>query len=734
MKQLKRIFPLAISIALLAGLALTGKIGPDLLLSFNPRLFIIFVIVFLGVAMAGSLRLYANLTPFYSGVSFRVVHGITAYSMLSGLFFAGIVGATLTKISLPALSQVNKNLVILISIVEKIVTIGVVFLIGVFALIKLRQVEIGALVRIETPVDFYTPLVCMGVISLFFLRSYITAYSRLVMAFLPKTIFFSFIIVLLNLIPPYMVFTHILDVSVSERIILSAALVIIGSLPISFQGIGAREVAATLLLSQYDVSSTVIIGHMLMLSLSSILSVVLLPATTAFFAPVSHSLTERMSTRLVEALNHIDINQRLLAIPCVILCFFRTEIAVMNNTVSITPADFFSLFFVFVLIGNLLENRMEKTLKRFFIFFSILFLYFAGSFGYGFFQFGFSKWAFYNRLVGSIVLLGFVYAGYLLGTLTSREVQRKSFFLCWMIGGYLVIFFLVQGFLGFGYPTYGVLGEGNLFEKFSYFRFSGPGANPETFAFSAGIMVSLLFFYGHKGFLGEKLLFPVLFVFSLALGMTRSMVGLFCFLLILVPSFITISKPGARKKLAAVLLVALVLSQCFGLIFQGNKQAPAGIKIEAALQDHSPHAMEKKPFQEFDSPDSVVAEEMRRLAWTLFKENWVFGSGLGGLHSKAGEKFDRPVTLENSFLLYLTDTGIVGILLMSSMAYWLYTLAAPQARGRNGLRIYFLGVSGFVVAFSIFFDISFQRFLWIWVGFFVAMADPLKTVEKTIQA
>jgi hypothetical protein len=720
LKLFKRIFPLAISLALLLGVAFFGNISLELFESFNIRVFLIFVVLCLAGAIIGSFRLYANLKPFYSGVSFRVIHTINAYSMLSGLFFAGIVGATVTKISLPALGQANKNLVILISIVEKTITLGIIFLIGLVAVLKLNQMDVSALVRIDNGFDFYVSIVVMILVCLFFLRSYIAAYWRLVMVFLPKTILFSLLIVLINLIAPYLIFSNLLDVPVFEKIILSAALMFIGSLPISFQGIGAREVAATLLLANYDISSNLIIGNMLMLSFSSILSVLLMPVTTALFAPRTHQLKERMNKGLIAAMNHIDSHQRLLAIPCVILCLFQAKIVVLDNPVSITLGDFFAVFFVFAFIGHLFDNQLDPILKKFFMGFSLLFCYFVFSFGYGFIQFGFSKWAFSNRLMGSLFLLGYIYAGFLIGSLGRDEVKKTIIFLTWLLGGYGVIFILVQLLMASGYPV-DLL---SWFKIFSNFRYSGPGVNPEAFAFSTGIMAAIVLFLGQTEQLQKRLIFPALFVYSLSIGLSRSMVGGFCLVFMLIPCFFKISIPGVRKKMVMVVLGALLVSQCLGLVFQANHKQSPSVHADLHLQSGVIKKMvdTRHGSESIDPLLSVDEQEIRRFAWGLFKQQWVFGAGLGGLYTKAAQKFDTPVTLQNSVILYLTDTGIVGVLLIGAMVCWLFSIAASQNSALPELKFYFLGVLGFVLIFSINYDISFQRFLWIWMGFFIAMA------------
>ncbi|MCP4023589.1 MAG: hypothetical protein GY729_17215, partial [Desulfobacteraceae bacterium] len=438
--QIKNIIPLAISICLLVPLFYYQDLNFDLFSFFNIKLFSIFIVICMLVSSVGSVRLYANLKSFYNGITLRVVHKINAYSMVSGLFFAGMIGATVTKITLPALGKANKSLVILISIVEKSITFGIMFIIGMASVLKLNNQNLLAVINMPGEFDLLMLIAASLVIVFLFLRTYILEYVRLVAVFLPNTILFSVLIVLLNLIPPYLVLNNILEVSFFQKILYATALMFIGSLPISFKGIGAREVAATILLSQYELSSSVIIGNVLMLSFSEIVAIILLPITTISFGSVTRTFEEKKNKLLENALNYIENNMMLISIPCILLCLFETKIFILNNPVSVTFGDFFAIFLSFTLIGLFFEKNIDPALRRIFILLLSIFSYFCFCFVVGFMDFGFSEWAFYNKLLGGFVLLGYVHAGFLFARLDKQTIQKVFRFIIIIMSVYLLIF------------------------------------------------------------------------------------------------------------------------------------------------------------------------------------------------------------------------------------------------------------------------------------------------------
>ncbi len=716
LEKIKKITPIIISVFFLACVFFYYDVSVKSFSVFDPGMFLLFVLIALAGAFTGSVRLFANFRKFYKGFSLWTAHRINAFSSLAGLFFAGVIGSTLTKISLPVLSKTNKHLIVMISLVEKAAMVGLLSAIGLISVYQLKTLEFLRIMGYQTRIDWSLMLLIMGLVVFTFLTNYLKQYLKIVSLFLLPTILLSSVIVLINLISPFLIMDRILDVSFSEKILLSTALMFVGSLPISFQGLGAREAAATLLLTPYGIEPNVLVGNVLMLSVSSIVATILLPATTILYHSKEDFFEQEKQHNIEKALDYVGKNIHYLAISAFLFCLYEVRVMILNNQVSVTFGDFFSVFLLLSMAGMFLEKKIDSHMREFVRIFLIVYIYFFGSFLMGFFKFGFIEWAFYNRLIGGLVLLGYAYTGFLLAMFERSMIQRVMKFMLFILSIYLVFYNILH--------IVRVVGNFQPFASIMYSpRFLGTVSNPNSFAFIMGIMAIIYYLLYRWGHLTNKIYLLSQGVFFSCVILTQSRAGIITYLFFLFWSILFPKDKKYRKIYIIIIMISLTFSALMlsvirenigGQLLQKNFKNDA---IVLSAEDEKP-----KPSEYNISSNDNVRFETTKQAWTLFKENPIFGTGLGGSFEKSKTMLSEPKIIHSSVLLYLADTGAVGVLLISVLFFWLYSLSGKIDEHSKVFKLVFCCAMGYFGLFSIVHDVSYQRFFWIWIGMMIGLA------------
>lgn len=708
---LKRILPVVVSISLLALLFLFHDIDTELISAFDMRLFLIFLVVAILISILGSLRLYFNLKPFYRGISFGVAHQVNVYSMVSGLFFAGIIGSTITKISLPFLNKVNKNLFIIISLVEKTATIGFISIIGIVSFLILKYGNTEIMLQFENSFNLSVVAILIVSGSFVFFRKYIVELFSLISAFFFNNSLYSLMIVILNLIPIFLILNNLLDISTAEKIIYTAALMFAGSLPISFQGMGVREAAAVYMLSQYNINTSILVGNILMVSLASILAICVMPLTIHFFQNHAVEYEEKKETVFHSALIYIEENLGLLSIPCIVFCMFETRITLFQTSIPIAFGDFFAAILFFILIGSVINKKIDKQLSQLIMILISILFYFVLSFLYGWYNNGFSSWALNNRIIGGLILLGYVQAGFLFLRNRDDFIRQTLVIICWILGLYLFVylFFRILQYCSIEFIFK------NFPRQFYTTVFSGPSVHPITFAFLL-CMVSILFFMSFStGVISKRLLNIFLFLASICIGLTQSINGMIAGLGI---SLVWFFKEKKHWVSAITVFTGIALSLPISM---GIFSIPNNRQIEPDVIGRDKGLLKIQILNE-----QVAKFEMWQKSWKLslgiLKQHWLFGLGLGGTLDQFKKNEGGSILPYNSILLYSIDTGMIGILLIWALFFWIYSLEGMNKTKNKLFRGSFWSAILCMVVFSISDDISYQRFLWIWIGMFVSFA------------
>lgn len=690
-------------------------IDAKLFSAFDIYLFAVFILIAFIISIMGSLRLHYNLKPFYSGITLGTSHRVNVYSMLSGLWFAGIIGSTITKVSLPAASRVNKHLLVIVSLFEKAVILVILFGIALISFLFLKGVDIFSSITMGNTFDFIVVFSLLPILIWLLLSRFVSELLRVLSGLFLSTTFYSLLIVLLNALPMFLILNNLLDISVAEKILYTAALMFIGSLPISFQGIGVREAAAVYILSQYNLDTSLLLGNILMVSFASIVVISIMPLTIHFFGAQDQKLIEKKETVLHDALQYLEDHLQLIAIPCIIFCIFELRVMISTAQIPATPGDFIAIILLFGLVASFLNKTIAPRLKHASLILSGILIYFLCSFGYGWITGGISLWALNSRVIGGLFLLGYMQAGYCFFDLDKKQLQKVFLIFLCLMGIY------ISAFLSF--ITFPDL-MGNLCDDI---RFSGPGIHPDTTAFYLSFLMIFFIMSYYKDIISLRFLKLAGLVIPFCIGLTHSLCGL-----VVVAAIGFIWLLYDRKKMAglfACILISILLSVfvvAFSIIDVEMKRA-------GGVQDSESSEIIGKIVCQEIFPDLDNWKESLQSSFQLFNENWLIGAGLGQTLNKIAHDNRFPPLRYNSFTLYLADTGISGVLLIGYFFYWLYTQVRKSDKGSQFLRLCFWSAILIVAFFSLLHDISFQRFLWIWIGAFLFLVEKHQSQKQTEQ-
>jgi len=486
---------------------------------------------------------------------------------------------------------------------------------------------------------------------------------------------------------------------------------LVGSLPISFQGIGVRETAAVYLLSQHNINISVLLGNMLMISFASILVIAIMPLTIHFFPTAQKEYKEKKKTVFHNALKYIDENIGLISIPCIIFCFFETRVMMFNHSIPIAAGDLFAVFLLFVLIASFVNKKIHSSLKQLTIIMSILLSYFFLSFLYGWYASEFSSWAFNNRILGGLILFGYVQAGFLFFRLSNEKIKKTLL----MVLGIVAIYSSLFIFLHLLYFFSGNVLFPDFLEKFYRMEFVGSGQHSVVTAVLLSLVMIVFLISFNKGILSQRIFISSVFILSVCVGLTHSLTGVIAIIAISLMWLLRDIKKYAVATIAV--LFGVFLSFMLPIDFNANQnQESLVLNLGKSRQVYKENYFSNDLISEIK-----IWKENGQYSFHLLNQNWMMGSGLGGSLTQIEKKNTTNQFKYNTFSIYLADTGLIGVVLISYLFFWMFSLVKEKQQEK----FFFWSAILCIGIFSIVHDISYQRFLWIWIGIFVSSTTKL---------
>lgn len=470
--------------------------------------------------------------------------------------------------------------------------------------------------------------------------------------------------------------------------VLSAAAIVsfLAGLPVSFGGWGLREVSSIYFVSFLGGTAAGALAASVLLGLISTSAVLVLFPLLFLQDKNAGCISQSVSEKASAALNLEDAAVWCLTLMVGVLVFFQLHVQFGDGHLNINLADPFAvLIFSIVILNSVLKRELPKWNVPWFngclLFISLAYAY---SYFVGVFSFGNTGWA-SGKLIGWVVILGYLFAGYLV----VRHFQRSGFLrLSQLMLVTITIILLVNIVMW-------ILHVNNIvvFANFHYILEAYSG-NRNALAFQVLVVFCL------------TLSFSPIYIRLAGGGGRTSLLTLS--LSIMVAAVLITASRSAMGTLFVVLAVAFVFGMvrriyvfkvaCFGVfLFSGSHVgAFAALPISSESSDLARWALIVESFN-------------------MWIENPIFGAGLGAFYYNSFDLIGFSVVVHNTALWVLAEFGLVGFLIfiVPFLLIFKYAVIGCNERFVSNALILLLLVFSLM---SLFHEVFYQRTFWLALG------------------
>ncbi len=498
----------------------------------------------------------------------------------------------------------------------------------------------------------------------------------------------------------------------------SLVLVILATtIPISFSGLGIRELSAVAVFSQLGLSlSTALV-------LSGVLSVLLFLVLFLHFGLVFFLMPKKtegqpddkeliVSKRSVPVFNQAALLTFGVFLLSALLPFqLRLPTSVNEVTVNMADPIAFLIGFTFFVFWILDKHRTALWAERGFglaLLLAVAMLIYGWL--VGFINFGSSQWAGVNRMTGVIILFGYVMSGAAVGRLLG---DKGVWYSITLLASALMLTVFAQLLMAY-FIDYDVR---HILQW--WYDISGFMVNRNAFALMAMLLLCFLLArqkQAKNSFERQNLLLAGLIM---ACVLTQSRVVLILLPLLLiwyyVMGYITIG-----KLLLSVMVMGAVMI-LWGLLMPALMKIITGVQgfpiIAYRFGAYAPDRGDTYASEIIGNNESdVLRGENWTNAWELFISSPIFGSGLGGFLHHYQEK-----VIHNVPLWIATEMGIIGLLLILTLPMILLYYIFKQGVRLSEQKFILLNCLLVWGTFSMVQDMSFQRIIWYILGLMLAV-------------
>ena len=494
----------------------------------------------------------------------------------------------------------------------------------------------------------------------------------------------------------------------------SAAAVIsfAATLPITVNGWGVREIVAVYVLGKLGISPTDAVAVSILVGLCSTVVIILI-------APFSLKMgTEPMAISKEQKVHPVieieKITAWCLGMAIAVAVFFQAYISLPGGVVNLNLADPFAILALAAVSLHALFSRQLPNwrLNHFNLALGLISLLLSIGFVRGWFEIGITQWALGGRLLGWLVLLGYLSAGYLVMAHAGSHGLRRLAETTIATASVVVV---VQVFLRL-LDNWGV-----SFGMHIPPNFEGYSGNRNAFAFQLLSTITLLLGYsavyakhrGHYGCIKRSFLSSILLAILLAgLFWTGSRAGIAVGVMLIFGTWL--SKLANRQIVGWAVVFAVVLWLAVWLAGSGLAMLTASLPT-ASL----PTASVQSEFSSDLSNNERLATFTHAI--TLWRDSPFFGAGLGVFIEKSSTWSSSPVVIHSTPLWILAEFGLLGL----SVLGWIFFIVSRHAlmfQKSLPTRHALLMLLFVFAVFSLVHEIFYQRILWLLLG--VLLAKP----------
>ncbi|MGI8526005.1 MAG: lysylphosphatidylglycerol synthase domain-containing protein [Pseudolabrys sp.] len=541
----------------------------------------------------------------------------------------------------------------------------------------------------------------------------------------------------------------------------SSVIMLAASLPISFGGWGMREMSAVFTLQAVGLPSA---SALLLGLLIGVLSIAVVAATAGLLLLPGTRRTRPAAVTATPAFDYTLVLDWAVPIAAATAVFFQIYVPVGHGDLNVNLADPLVLIgaalFALRHLGKGWPSWRVPKLNGYFAAASIVI---GLAFLHGLLTFGWSDWAFTNRLLGWGMLLCYLATGALIA-LRAREDGLQVLLATFAATGAAIAAFDlgIAALIQLGATSLsGLIGE----------RVSGFSQNPNAFAFMLILALCATLVLQDR-LRGRVLLISVILA---GLWYCASRAGLITAPLVIALAFLCGIRPrpvftgfaGALALLLAIAVLpvlqlpalhftpgAFIGSDALDLAAQGAQGAQgsatgttglhAGIAAprvvaQAAAATQSLFQMpsfgpmpsiqmpslQLPPLQmpSFAGPSSTTEHLLTvRQGLAMFAAHPLFGAGLGAYMAEQLRATGVPLLIHSTPVWLLAETGLVGFVVFALLAWRIFSVEFARRRQTAALMIV-LTLGGFAVMAQVH-DLFTQRALWLLLG--TALAGPAR--------
>jgi hypothetical protein len=481
----------------------------------------------------------------------------------------------------------------------------------------------------------------------------------------------------------------------------SALVMFAASLPISFSGWGMRELSAIIAMGTIGVAADAAFAVAAMVGVISLSVVSLMTVATIHHHRKPAPAHPREEALKLDFGTLLDYGLPLFAATAV---FFQVFVPVSKGAISVNLADPAVILggCLFVLY-NVKKGWPHWRIPHFEIYVGLTTLLIVTAFLHGLDRFGWTNWAFTNRLLGWFVLLAYGATGALIVHRAHRQglnlLLRTFVITAASIVGLEVVLVVLDAF------------GAQLLKSLVQIPFVGFSANKNAYSFQLILAVCAILAARWKS---PTLLLGIVFVGIWFAGSRTSVIALPVVLAVAAYMRCLPLRATFSAFVLAIAVIAFIgaFPELAGYLTATNA-TPIHINVLTVL-----------------SPGSDT-ERMKSLigGWVMFVTHPIFGAGLGAFMNQE-IRAGIPLVIHSTPLWLLAEMGVVGFLIMVAPIVRIFAseVRHPRQSDTAGLLLVLI-IAAFAVVSNAH-EIMYQRAFWLLLG--AALAYVPATLSRNV--
>ena len=559
----------------------------------------------------------------------------------------------------------------------------------------------------------------------------------------------------LFLFTAYVVGVMILEPGTSIIGLLAAVAIVsfAASLPISVNGWGVREIAAVYALGEIGVSSSNALAVSILIGLCSTLVIILASPIILKTHKTSNAEKERIVFKKDKvAFDFEKAAAWVIATATSIFLFYQVHVKLPGGVVNLNLADPFAVLALAAVGLHAMSTRSAPLwrFKYFNKFLVAVFLLLMLAFVNGAFKIGITQWALTSRLLGWLVLMGYMGAGYLIVNYLGRHGLRRVFETMIAVGVTIVVYHaMLRWVVSVGWITGLPLTE----------NFEGFAGNRNAFAFQMVICAIIIMAYStlylgserrhsKRVFFGfdSKSASRISRLFGINFNI-RAVIWALCLGVIYAGIIFSASRAGIITILIIVTVALfgkfvdarfMLLGLAAGFVFWFTPlfaefsflESNSGISPQSnsGISPQSNSGISPQSKFSNDISDTERWESIFR-GIEIWLDHPFIGAGLGVFIEQSEQWFNRPFVIHSTPVWILAEFGIFGLLFFLVFIFLFFKELSNRKFESKSKMILWMLVFSFVL-FGLVHEVMYQRMFWFVIGAVLAAyaaSSKLKT-------